>query len=57
MKYMNGHVLQAEECITQQILIENSGSVAWPFDTYMIFSGGNNEFRVAEEVYVGMLEP
>jgi len=38
-------------------LIENSGSVVWPFDTYMIFSGGKNELGVVEEMYVGMLEP
>ena len=57
MKYGNGFVLHPEECITQQIVVENSGKVVWPFDTYMVFSGKKNELNLAEETYVGMLEP
>ena len=43
--------------IQQKVVIKNTGTFSWPFDTYLVFAGDYNELDVAEEVYVGMLEP
>ena len=37
--------------------MENCGRNVWPFDTYLVFTGDLNLFKVQEEIYVGMLEP
>ena len=42
--------------LTQTLILENEGENAWPFDTYLVFSGNKNELNVPEEIYVGMLE-
>ena len=41
----------------QSFLLENPGTCPWPFDTFMVFTGGKNPLRVEEETYVGMLQP
>lgn len=39
------------------IILKNSGTVAWPLDTYLVFAGKKNQLRVPQSTYVGMLEP
>ena len=56
LKYKDGCRLSEEEQISQQVVLENTGSLPWPFDTYLIFAGDWNELEAPEETYVGMLD-
>ena len=31
----------------------NDGQLKWPYDTYFIFSGRENQLNVPEEIYIG----
>ena len=57
IKYPNNYKMKTNEQIEQELIIQNDGSLAWPNDTFLVFSGFQNVLGVVEEIYVGNLAP
>ena len=57
MAYPNKHKMKVNEEIEQEFTVENNGQTSWPKDTYLVFSGSQNQLSVTEEVYLGNLAP
>lgn len=39
IKYPNKFKMRAGQYIEQELIIQNDGTVPWPQDTYLVFSG------------------
>ena len=57
IKYPNKYKMRAGQHIEQELIIQNDGTVPWPDDTYLVFSGSQNQLKVVEELRLGRIMP
>lgn len=56
LKYQNNFRVAPGEKIEQEYVFINDGHCKWPYDTYFIFSGRENQLQVPEEIYIGEVD-
>ena len=57
IKYPNNYRMKPSEHIEQELIIQNDGLQAWPNDTYLVFSGVQNQLGVVESLFLGAIGP
>ena len=57
IKYPNSYLMKRGQRIEQELIIQNDGECDWPSDTFLIFSGYQNQLKVVEELELGAIAP